>query len=107
MTKYTKSDIGKVLVPITEGLEPTEFMWNVVTFAKSLGYQDEGVDYTEDNYGIGERGFVDNEEWAEARVAYGEAIDYISEFCENDVTIETDENGLSIVINQYSNLFGE
>ena len=99
MTKYTKADIGKVIVPAVEGEEATDFLWRVVEFARSLGYEDTDIDYTEDNYGLGERGFVDNEEWATARVAYGEAIDFIQqEICDK---VSFDEINGALVITEH------
>ena len=95
MTKYTKVDIGKVIVPLNENDTDVDFFWKVVEFAKTIGYEDEGVDYTENNYGIGERGFVDDEEWATARVAYGEAVDFIADLCEGSF-VEVTEDGLVI-----------
>lgn len=101
MDKYTKADIGNVIVPIIEDETAVEFFWKVVNFARTLGYQDEGVDYTANNYGIGERGFVDDEEWAEARVAYGEAIDFIAGFCDTGSFIELTDDGLTICKHPY------
>lgn len=95
MTKYTKDDIGTVLVPVNKRESDATYFWRVVEFAKTLGYNDDGVDYTEDNYGLGERGTPADYKWAEARVAYGKAIDYIGDFLEG-VSLHEEDAGLTI-----------